>query len=68
MTITDSRSGMGITVSEDAVAFVGGAATTRMDPTGMTTTDLRVENRLELGNFTFLPRTTGNLSLRWLEK
>ena len=68
LTITDSRSGMGITVSEDAVAFVGGAATTRMDPTGMTTTDLQVDDRLSVGNFTLLPRTTGNLSLRWVER
>lgn len=68
LTITDSRTGMGITVSEDAVLFTGGSATTRITPVGMTTTDLQVENRLEMGNFAFLPRTSGNLSLRWLEK
>ena len=68
LTITDSRTGMGITVSEDAVLFTGGSATTRITPVGMTTTDLQVENRLEMGNFAFLPRTSGNLSLRWTEK
>ena len=68
LTISDSRSGMGITLSEDAVAFAGGAATTRMTPTGMTTTDLQVEDRLTVGDFILLPRTGGNLSLRWLER
>jgi len=67
LTITDSQSGMGITVSEEAVVFTGGQPTTRITPTGLVTTEASVEDRLRMGNFTFLPRTGGNLSLRWIQ-
>lgn len=65
LTISDSNTGMGIGISEEQVVFTGGDPTTRITPTGMTTTDITVENRLRLGDFVLLPRQNGNLSLRW---
>ena len=65
LTISDSRTGMGIGISEEQVVFTGGDPTTRITPTGMTSTDITVENRLRLGDFVLLPRQNGNLSLRW---
>lgn len=66
LTISNSATGMGINVSESQVAFTGGAdPTTVITPTEMQTTNLRVGERLDLGNFALLPRTNGNLSMRW---
>lgn len=67
LTISNSATGMGIGVSEKRVAFTGGAQepTTTITPTEMETTNLRVGRRLDLGNFALLPRTNGNLSMRW---
>ena len=66
LTISNSATGMGINVSETQVAFTGGAdPTTVITPTEMQTTNLRVGERLDLGNFALLPRTNGNLSMRW---
>ncbi len=69
LTISDSATGMGIRVSEEAVAFHGGASsTTVITPNAMETTNLDVATRLDLGGFSFLPRTNGNLSLRYTAK
>lgn len=66
MTITDSATGMGIRVSEQAVAFRGGAdATTVITPNAMQTTNLHVDTRLDIGGFSLIPRTNRNLSLRY---
>lgn len=66
MTITDSATGMAVRVSQEAVAFSGGTDdATCITPGGMTTTDLTVARRLDVGDFSFIPRTGGNLSLRW---
>lgn len=67
LTIANSATGMGISVSEERVAFTGGAQepTTIITPTEMETTNLRVGRQLDLGNFSFIPRTNGNLSMRW---
>lgn len=62
LTISDSGSGMYICISEEAVAFQDGTSIT---PVRMTTTDLQVENSLRLGDFSLIPRTSGNLSLRY---
>lgn len=62
LTISDSATGMSIRVSQEAVAFQEGTVIT---PTQLQTTDLSVENQLRLGKFTLLPRTSGNLSLRY---
>ena len=60
MTITNSGTGMGIGVSEQRVVFTGGDdPTTVITPTTMKTT------RLAVGNFSWIPRTNGNLSLRF---
>ena len=68
LTISNSATGMGIGISQERVVFTGGEdPTTRITPTAMETTDLVVENRLDLGGFTWLPRTNGNLSLRWIK-
>ena len=65
LTICDSATGMGIGVSQEQVAFTGGAdPTTVITPNAMATTNLAVNNRLTLGAFALLPRTNGNLSLR----
>ena len=66
LTITGSATGMGIGISETQVAFQGGAGTTTViTPSRMTTTDLRVGKQLDVGSYSLLPRTNGNLSLRW---
>ena len=66
LTISDSATGMGIGISQERVVFTGGKdPTTAITPTGMETTDLQVGNCLHLGSFAFLPRSGGNLSLRW---
>lgn len=62
LTISDSATGMSIRVSQEAVAFQEGTVIT---PSQLQTTDLSVDNRLCLGKFTLLPRTSGNLSLRY---
>lgn len=63
LTISNTATGMGISVSEQQVAFSEG---TRITPTRLQTTDLQVESRLHVGGFAFLPRTGGNLSLRYV--
>jgi len=69
MTITNSATGMGISVSEQRVSFTGGESpTTVITPNAMQTTNLRVDTRLDLGNFSFLPRSNQNLSLRYTAK
>ena len=66
LTISNSATGMGINVSENQVEFTGGSdPATVITPTEMQTTNLRVGERLDLGNFALLPRTNGNLSMRW---
>lgn len=66
LTISNSATGMGIGVSEEQVAFTGGKdPTTVITPTEMETTNLRVGRQLDLGNFSLIPRTNGNLSMRW---
>jgi len=68
MTITNSATGMGISVSEKQVAFTGGDSPTVITPNAMQTTNLQVGTRLDLGNFSFIPRTNQNLSLRYTAK
>lgn len=69
MTITNSTTGMGIHVSEEQVAFTGGSAsTTVITPNAMETTNLHVDTRLDLGLFSLIPRSNGNLSLRCTAK
>lgn len=66
LTIFNSATGMGINVSEQQVSFTGGKdPTTVITPNEMETTNLRVGTRLDLGDFSFLPRTNGNLSFRY---
>ena len=66
LTIQNSATGMGIRVSEEQVAFLGGGEeTTAIYPDAMETTRLTVGKRLHIGNFSLLPRTAGNLSLRY---
>lgn len=66
MTIHNSASGMGILVSENQVAFTGGEdPSTVIRPDNMETARLTVGQRLDLGNFSFIPRTDGNLSFRF---
>ena len=66
MTITDSVTGMAVRVSQEQVAFSGGTDdATCITPSGMATTDLTVGRRMDVGSFSFIPRTGGNLSLRW---
>lgn len=62
LTISDSATGMSVQVSEQQVAFTG---TTVITPNRMDTTCLGVGERLDLGNFSFLPRSNGNLSFRY---
>lgn len=67
LTISNSATGMGIGVSEERVVFTGGSdPTTEILPSAMRTTNLRVGSRLDIGNFALLPRTNGNLSLRYV--
>lgn len=69
MTITNSATGMGIHVSEEEVAFTGSStAATVITPNAMETTNLDVATRLDIGPFSLLPRTNGNLSLRYTAK
>ena len=61
-----SGSGMGLQLSEEQILFTGGSsATTQIQPHQMQSTNLRIGSRLDLGRFTFFPRTNGNLSLRY---
>lgn len=67
LTISNSATGMGIGVSEERVVFTGGESpTTQILPNAMHTTNLRIGSRLDIGNFALLPRTNGNLSLRYV--
>lgn len=69
LTITNSATGMGIHVSQEEVAFTGGSAsTTVITPNTMQTTHLDVATRLDIGCFSLIPRTNGNLSLRYTAK
>jgi hypothetical protein len=64
--IRNDLTGMGISLREDQVAFRGGhSPTTVITPNEMQTTNQRVLQRLELGDFALLPRTNGNLSMRY---
>lgn len=66
LTITNSGTGMGIGVSEQRVIFTGGRnPTTVIYPNAMETAAMTVHNTLTLGNFALIPRSTGNLSLRF---
>ena len=66
LTITNSATGMGIGISQERIEFTGGdAPTTAITPNRMETTNLQVGRRLDVGNFSLIPRTSGNLSLRW---
>lgn len=64
LTIQNSATGMGIRVSEEQVAFLGDDDTV-IRPDNMETARLTIGKRLDLGNFSFLPRTGGNLSFRY---
>ena len=67
LTISNSTTGMGIGVSEQRVIFTGGQdPTTVITPNAMETTNLTVGIRLDLGDFSWIPRTNKNLSLRWM--
>lgn len=66
LTISNSATGMGIGISEKQVQFTGGEnPTTVITPNEMETTNLQIGERLDLGDFSFLPRTNGNLSFRY---
>ena len=66
LTIANSGTGMGIGVSEKRVVFTGGKdPTTVITPNAMETTNLTVGTQLDVGNFSLIPRTNGNLSLRY---
>ena len=66
MTISNTATGMGIRVSEQQVEFLGaGDPTTVIRPNDMHSKNLSVEERLDLGGFSFIPRSNNNLSLRW---
>lgn len=65
ITITNAVSGMGLGISEERIVFTGGKnPTTIVRPNAMETANLRVGTRLDLGAFSFFPRTNGNLSFR----
>jgi len=67
LTITNSGTGMGIGISEQRIVFTGGEnPTTVIYPNAMETTGLTVQNTLTLGTFALIPRTSGNLSLRFV--
>lgn len=67
LTISNSATGMGIGISEQRVIFTGGQdPTTVITPNAMETTNLTVGIRLDLGSFSWIPRTNNNLSLRWM--
>lgn len=66
LSIQNKLTGMGIHIREDQVSFSGGHdPTTVITPNEMHTTNQRVLQRLDLGDFALLPRTNGNLSMRW---
>ena len=66
LTISNTGTGMGIGISQERIIFTGGTdPTTQITPNEMATTNLRVGRRLDLGNFSLIPRTNGNLSLRY---
>lgn len=66
LTITNTATGMGISLSERQVAFTGGNdPTTVITPNAMQTTNLHIETRLDVGGFSLIPRTNRNLSLRY---
>jgi len=66
LTITNSTTGMGIGISQERILFTGGSSpTTVIYPSAMATTNLQVQTRLDLGQFSFLPRSNGNLSFRF---
>ena len=62
LTISDSATGMAVQISQQQVAFTG---TTVITPNRMDTTRLAVAEQLDLGQFSFLPRSNGNLSFRY---
>jgi len=62
LTISNTATGMAITVSEYQVAFDQG---TRITPSDLQTTKLVVGERMDLGAFACLPRSNGNLSFRY---
>ena len=65
LTISNTATGMGIHISERQVDFTGGdSPTTVITPSALQTTGLQVLTRLDIGNFSLLPRTNRNLSLR----
>ena len=65
LTITNSGTGMGIGVSEQRVIFTGGESpTTVIYPNSMETAAMTVHSTLTLGDYSLIPRTNGNLSLR----
>lgn len=65
ITLSNAVSGMGLGISQERIVFTGGnSPTTVVRPNDMQTTNLRVNTRLDLGNFSFIPRTNGNLSFR----
>ena len=67
LTISNTATGMGIGVSEERVIFTGGEdPTTKIYPDRMQTTTLQVGHRLDVGGFGLIPRTNGNLSLRYI--
>ena len=66
LTISNTGTGMGITVSQEQVAFTGGSdPTTVITPNAMQTTNLHIATRLDVGGFSLIPRTNRNLSLRY---
>ena len=67
LTISNSATGMGIGVSQERIVFTGGEnPTTVILPNALQTTNLQVGSRLDIGNFALIPRTNGNLSLRYV--
>lgn len=66
LTISNSATGMGIGISQERIVFTGGTdPTTQITPNEMRTTNLRIGSRLDVGVFSLIPRTNGNLSLRY---
>ena len=66
LTITNTATGMGISLSERQVVFTGGNdPTTVITPNAMQTTNLHIETRLDVGGFSLIPRSNQNLSLRY---
>lgn len=66
LTILNSATGMGIGISQERIVFTGGEdPTTAITPNEMETTNLRVGSSLAVGDFSLIPRSSGNLSLRW---